>query len=95
MRQLEERNLQPPKPSTPLASPVAGCLGPNTSVPTLKPYQLKPKRGKETFMEPPMGQKELPPPLASPHPAVVGCSEYRGPGAFMPPDSKKLKQMKK
>ena len=29
--------------------------------PTLKPYQLKPKRGKETFIEPPVEQKELPP----------------------------------
>ena len=80
MRQLEERNLQPPKPSTPLASPVAGSSSPRTSVPTLKPYQLKPKRGKETFMEPPMKQKELPPPLA---------------GRSMPPDPKKLKPMKK
>ena len=31
-------------------------------MPTLKPYQLKPKRGKETFIEPPMEQKELPTP---------------------------------
>ena len=68
MRQLEERNPQPPKPSTSLASPIAGrlgprtseCRGPRASVPTLKPYQLKPKRGKETFTEPPMKQKELP-----------------------------------
>ena len=29
--------------------------------PTLKPYQLKPKRCKETFIEPPVEQKELPP----------------------------------
>ena len=41
LRQLEERNPQPP--------------------PTLKPYQLKPKREKETFIEPPIEQKELPP----------------------------------
>ena len=60
MRQLEERNPQPPKHSTPLALPVAGCSGPRTSAPTLKPYQLKPKRGKETFIEPPSEQKELP-----------------------------------
>ena len=26
-----------------------------------RPYQLKPKRGKETFIEPPVEQKELPP----------------------------------
>ena len=50
MRQLDKRNPQPPKPSTLLASP------------TLKPCQLKPKRGKETFMEPPMEQQEVPPP---------------------------------
>ena len=59
MRQLEERNSQPPKPWTPLASPIAEHLDPRPSVPTLKPYQLKPKRGKETFMEPPI---EQPPP---------------------------------
>ena len=64
MRQLEERNPEPLKPSTLLASPVAGRSGPRTSSPTCKPYQLKPKRGKETFMEPPMEQKELPPPDA-------------------------------
>ena len=29
--------------------------------PTLKPYQLKPIRGKETFIEPPMEQAESPP----------------------------------
>ena len=29
--------------------------------PTLKPYQLKTKRGKETFIESPMEQKESPP----------------------------------
>ena len=33
----------------------------NPQPPTLKPYQLKPKRGKETFIEPPMEQKESPP----------------------------------
>ena len=56
MRELEERNPQPPKPSTPLGSPIVGCSGSRTSAPTLKPYQLKPKRAKE----PPMEQKELP-----------------------------------
>ena len=84
MRQLEERNLQPPKPSTPLALPVVGCLRPRTNVPALKLYQLKPKRGKETFMESSMEQKELPTLLA-------GCSEYHGPRASVPPDPKKLK----
>ena len=44
IRQLEERNPQPPKPSPPLAGPIP------------KLYWLKPKRGKETFMEPPMEQ---------------------------------------
>ena len=29
--------------------------------PDSRPYQLKPKRGKETFIEPPVEQKELPP----------------------------------
>ena len=80
MRQLEERNLQPPKPSTPLALSIVGCSGPRTSASTLKPYQLKPKRGKETFIEPPMEQNELPPLLV---------------GHCMPPDPKKLKYMKK
>ena len=88
LRKLEEKNSQPPKPSTPLAKPVAGCSGPTAgqgasaraSAPTLKPYQLKPTRGKKTFMEPPMERKELPPPLA-------GCSA--------PSDPKKLKRMKK
>ena len=49
LRKLEERNPQPPL--------VAGHSGPRASAPTLKPYELKPKRGRETFME----QKELPP----------------------------------
>ena len=30
-------------------------------IPTLRPYQLKPKRGKDTFIEPPIKHKELPP----------------------------------
>ena len=71
-RKLVERNPQPPL--------VAGRSAPRASMSTLKPYQLKPKRGKETFMEPPVGQKESPPPLA-------GCST--------PLDPKKLKRMKK
>ena len=45
LRQLEERNPQPLQPPKP--------------VPTLKPFQVKSKRGKETFIEPPM---EQPPP---------------------------------
>ena len=80
MRQLEERSPQPPKPLTPLASPIAGRSGPRTSAPTLKPYQLKPKRGKETFMEPPMEKKESPPPRS---------------GSQGLPDPKKLKRMRK
>ena len=28
----------------------------------IKPYQLKPKRGQETFTEPPVEKKEVPPP---------------------------------
>ena len=59
LRKLEERNPQPPKPSTLLALLIAGCSE-YQSVPTFKPYQLKSKRGKETVMEPPMEQKELP-----------------------------------
>ena len=38
LRQLDERNSQPVRPTT------------------FKPYQLKPKRGKETFIEPPVKQ---------------------------------------
>ena len=53
LRKLEERNPQPPKPLTPLAE----HSGPRASAPTLKPYQLKHKRGKETFMEPRMKKK--------------------------------------
>ena len=53
-------------------------MGP--SGPKLKPYQLKPKRGKETFMEPPMKQKELP----SSDPQVPTSG-----------DPKKLKRIKK
>ena len=48
LRQLEERNPQPPPPAGP-------------SRPTLKPYQLAPKSGKETFIAPPVKQAENPP----------------------------------
>ena len=50
--QLEERN---PQPTGPVRS---------RQPPELKPYQLKPKRGRETFIEPPVKQKEVPPPNA-------------------------------
>ena len=50
LRKLEERNPRPLQPP-----PFAGC-----STPTLKPYQLKPKRGKETFIEPPVERAESP-----------------------------------
>ena len=54
LRQLEERNPQPqPVGSTPHRRP-----------PALKPYQLKPKRGQETFIEPPVELKAPPPPNA-------------------------------
>ena len=50
LRKLEEKNPQP------LQQPLlAGC-----SMPTLEPYQLKPKRGKETFIEPPVEWAESP-----------------------------------
>ena len=39
-------------------------------MPELRPYKLKPKRGKETFIEPPVEQKELPPP---PNPKQIKC----------------------
>ena len=75
LRKLEERDPQPP-----LVAGRSKYRAPKASAPTLKSYQLKPKRGKETFMEPPMEQKESPPLLA-------GCST--------PLDPKKLKRMKK
>ena len=50
LRKLEERNPQPLQPPT-----LAGRFAP-----TLKPYQLKPKRGKETFIEPPVEWAESP-----------------------------------
>ena len=43
LRQLEERNSQP-------------VMLPTSKPTTFKPYQLKPKRGKETFKEPPVEQ---------------------------------------
>ena len=46
-RQLEERNSKPASHRRP---------------PALKPYQLKPKKGQETFIEPPVEQKEVSPP---------------------------------
>ena len=52
LRHLEERNPQPPASQNPRPKPVT----------TFKPYQLKPKRGQETFIEPPVEQKEVPPP---------------------------------
>ena len=58
LRQLEVRNSQLVRPRQPTAS-----QNPRPkSVTTLKPYQLKPKRGQETFIEPPVEQKEVPPP---------------------------------
>ena len=51
-RQLEERNPQ-------LVRPI---LLPSSRPTTFKPYQLKPKRGQEAFIEPPVEQKEVPPP---------------------------------
>ena len=50
LRKLDERNPQPP--------PLAEYRDPRASAPALKPYQLKPKKGKETFIEPLMEQKE-------------------------------------
>ena len=46
-RQLEERNSKPASHRRP---------------PALKPYQLKPKKGQEIFIEPPVGQKKVSPP---------------------------------
>ena len=50
LRKLEERNSHPLQPPL-LAEHFA---------PTLKPYQLKPKQGKETFIEPPVERAESP-----------------------------------
>ena len=50
LRQLEERNPQL----------LASQNSRPKSITTLKPYQLKPKRGQETFIEPPVEQKEVP-----------------------------------
>ena len=57
LRQLEERNPQPVRPRQPQHPPA-----PHRRPPELKPYQLKPKTGQETFIEPPVEQKEVPPP---------------------------------
>ena len=46
LRKLEERNLHPP----PLMRH-SEYRGPRASAPMLKSYQLKPKKGKETFIE--------------------------------------------
>ena len=50
LRKLEERNPQPLQPPQ--------LVG--RSAPTFRPYQLKPKRGKETFIEPPVEWTENP-----------------------------------
>ena len=52
LRQLGKSNLPPPQ-----ASPSVRPRQP----PELKPYQLKPKRGQETFIEPPVEQIEVSP----------------------------------
>ena len=69
LRQLEERHpqaigpaaqpLQLVRPKQPQHPPA-----PQRQPPALKPYQLKPKRGQETFIEPPVEWKEVPPPRA-------------------------------
>ena len=51
LMQLQERNPQSTGPK-----PVR-----SRQPPALKPYQLKPKRGQETFIEPPVERKERPP----------------------------------
>ena len=70
-----QNNLRPtpalrpiPAPRPPTWEPIDDRPRPMPSVrpqlPDLQnptPYQLRPKRGKETFIEPPVEQKELPP----------------------------------
>ena len=51
------RSIPAPRPpSRPIPAPRPPVI------PELTLYQLKPKRGKETFIEPPVEEKELPPP---------------------------------
>ena len=49
--------LRPPKPTRPPPPPPVRP----PVMPELRPYQLKPKSGKGTFIEPPVEEKELPP----------------------------------
>ena len=54
---------RPPRP-TKLPPPLEPIVRPSVRPPpNLRPYQLKPKRGKETFIEPPMEQE--PPPTSN------------------------------
>ena len=63
LRQLEERHPRSVKPRQPQPTGPgqAHPPAPHRQPPALKPYQLKPKRGQETFIEPPVEQKEVPP----------------------------------
>ena len=60
-RQLEERNPQLVRPRQQQHPQAPQSVRPRQP-PELKPYQLKSKRGQETFIEPPVEQKEVPPP---------------------------------
>ena len=78
LRQLEKRNPQPTWPAMPQtvrprqlqpagpaqAHPPAPQSVRSRQPPALKSCQLKPKRGQETFIEPPVEQKEVLPPNA-------------------------------
>ena len=60
LRQREERDPQlvRPRQLQPTGREQAHSPAPKTQPPAPKPYQLKPQRGQETFIEPPVEQKE-------------------------------------
>ena len=64
--QPEERHTQSVRQRQPQPAGLeqAHLPTPQIQPPALKPYQLKPERGQETLIEPPMEQKEVPPPNA-------------------------------
>ena len=52
-RPIPAPRTRPPKPTRPPPPPPPSV---RPKQPELRPYQLKPKRGKETFIEPPVEQ---------------------------------------
>ena len=57
-----EPRLRPPPPAPHTRPPPQPPIRPRQE---LKPYQLKPKRGKKTFIEPPTYMEQEPPPPTS------------------------------